>query len=80
MAKVLVGQIYRDVSPYGRGGKRGRRVRVLKVIALTATHALCTAEWRCGRLAGRSPREIHVKLDSLGDHSRFQKVKDAPHA
>lgn len=70
------GDVYRDLSIYGRGGKYGKRIRLVRVLRIYSLHAALEAWWARGPMAGRNPRRAWILVTALQDARRYVRVAE----
>ena len=71
--KSLIGMVFRDPSLYGRGGKRGKRVRLVGVVAQQSDRrVICQSWWTRGPLAGSPPRRVKILIRTLLSSSHYK--------
>lgn len=73
--KSLIGKVFRDISPYGRGGEYGFRVRLVRVMAEeSANRVICESFWKRGPLAGFPPRRVKILIRTLLTPNRYKEL------
>ena len=66
---------YRDLILYGRGGKKGKQIRLVSVTSVDGLFATCEAWWVVGPRKNKPPPRVNIMVSTLLNEKRYGRVQ-----